>query len=327
MSLAENNKAENLKNSIPLEIKKESIDEHSKLFSKIELPYNKNYPKYMFKYIEPVLHSLLENKEKLKGKIERHTFHSKELNNERPIDIYLPPNYDKNPDKKYPVLYMHDGNNLFYPEISFAGVHWQVDATIEKLVHRGLIEEVIVVGMHNTMGRHFEYTWTEMKFRDQSQGGGGSKYAKFIVNELKPFIDEKYRTSTRREDTAVMGSSLGGLISLYLGYHYPDIFSKIGVISPSLWWGYGDAFRDVNAVRSDLKIWLDMGIKEGKYNTGDNKNIHISNLRTLKHELSKRGYQEGINLGYMEDEEGMHNEASWAKRFHFPILFFFGKHN
>lgn len=292
----------------------------------MSLTMNNNYPEYMQTYSNVSWDNFIHDKTNFKGTIERHNIHSKELNNDRSIDIYLPPSYKKDPSKSYPVLYMQDGNNLFYPELSFAGVHWQVDSTIEKLVQKGLMQEIIVVGIHNTMGRHYEYTWTEMKFKDNVHGGGGKKYAKFMIDELKPFIDSHYRTLKDRENTAVMGSSLGGLISLYLGFHHPEVFSKLGVISPSLWWGYGAAFKDVDIVKDDLKVWMDMGIREGRYNGKDpQKNIHIENLRIMKTELSKRGYKEGHNLGYVEDKEGLHNEASWAKRFHLPMLFFFGK--
>jgi predicted alpha/beta superfamily hydrolase len=287
------------------------------------------YPYYMPKSSDfgINLNSALEIN-KYKGSIESHPFHSKVLNNDRGIDLYLPPGYYKNPKKSFPVIYMHDGNNLFDPKIAFAGVPWQADKTIEKLAVKGLIDEVIVVGIHNTIGRHNEYTWTPMKFRDQTEGGSGAKYADFIINELKPFIDKQYRTSKSRNDTAVMGSSLGGLISFHLGLHHPEVFSKIGIISPSFWWGNGEALRDVDKINPDLKIWMDMGAKEGQCSCCNHKkNMHITNLRLMKSALIKKGYKEGQNLGYFEDAEGMHNEYSWAKRFHQPLLFFFGKQN
>lgn len=261
-----------------------------------------------------------------KGSIERHIISSEFLKNTREIDIYLPPSYNTNPDKKYPVIYMNDGNNLFYPEISFAGIHWEVDTTIEKLAKQGLIDEVIVVGIHNTMQRNYEYTWQEMKFRTQSHGGGGTLYARFIIEELKEFVDEKYRTLKDRNNTAIIGSSLGGLISLYLGINHPETFSKLGVVSPSLWWNYGAAIKDVNNLRNDIKVWLDMGVNEGKMSYSDSKeNYHLNNLRALKFTLSKKGFREGTDFGYFEDIEGNHNEQSWARRLHLPLLFFFGK--
>lgn len=295
--------------------------------SKKKLPY----PPYLHIYSElddNILNSTL--KPQFRGSIERHQVKSKILDNEREIDIYLPPSYQKSKNKTYPVLYMHDGNNLFYPEISFGGVHWQVDATVENLVFKHLMEEIIVVGVYNTPQRSYEYTWTEMLWRNSvKEGGGGSKYAKFLIEEVKPLVDSKYRTKKDAQNTGVMGSSLGGLISFYLGLYHSDVFSKIGVISPSLWWGYGEAMRDVEKIQQNLKIWVDMGTKEGIYRSSNTtlKNPHLDNIRLLKSQLIKKGYKEGSNLGYYEDQEGFHNELSWANRLAMPLLFFFGKLN
>ncbi len=287
-----------------------------------------NSSEYLMKYFSEYSH-ITDINHDFKGSIERQYVSSEILKNSRNVDIYLPPTYFKNKDKNYPVIYMNDGNNLFYPEQSFAGVHWAVDSTIENLSHKGLIDEVIVVGIHNTMQRSYEYTWQEMKFRTQSQGGGGSKYAKFIIEELKPFIDQKYRTLKDRNNTAIIGSSLGGLISLYLGINHPETFSKLGVISPSLWWNYGTAIKDADNLRNDMQIWLDMGVNEGKCNCGkctpQKEDYHLTNLRSLKKLLSEKGFKEGVNLGYFEDEHGSHNESSWARRLHLPLRFFFGK--
>ncbi|MFN8577281.1 MAG: alpha/beta hydrolase-fold protein [Candidatus Sericytochromatia bacterium] len=260
----------------------------------------------------------------LKGTIVRHHINSRHLNNSRDLDIYLPPTYFKNPCKRYPVLYMHDGNNLFYPQIAFAGVPWKVDITVDNMINNRLIEEIIVVGIHNTMGRNYEYTWTEMHSYHGKEGGGGSRYAKFLTEEVKPFIDYKFRTLNDRNNTAVMGSSLGGLISFYLGLHNPDVFGKIGMISPSLWWDKGIAFKHVFHIIPHLQIWLDMGTKEG-YTRKDKENINILMTRFMKEHLIRLGYREGYNLGYLEEKGGMHNEYWWGKRLHMPLIFFFGK--
>jgi predicted alpha/beta superfamily hydrolase len=288
------------------------------------IPKELFYPTYLEKYKEHRIEHVHDKE--LKGKIERHNLHSTEFDNKRDIDVYLPPSYYENLTKKYPVLYMHDGNNLFYSSIAFGGVPWKVDRTLEKLFEKDLMHEIIVVGIHNTIGRNHEYTWTEMQFINKKEGGGGKKYADFITKTIKPFIDSKYRTLSDRENTAIMGSSLGGLISYYLGLHYSDTFGNIGIISPSFWWGNGQAFRDFNKMKTDLKIWLDMGYKEGRHNTNNSTvGLHILNIRKMKALLSGINYKEGHNLGYLEDEEGLHNEHSWAKRFHLTMLFFFGK--
>lgn len=264
----------------------------------------------------------------IKGTIKRHKFYSKTLNNRRYVDVYLPPGYYQKRYKSYPVLYMHDGNNLFDPSLAFGGMTWKVDETVEELISNNLMEEVIVVGVSNTFNRDYEYTWTSMylDFEDKKQGGGGRRYARFMVNELKPFIDSKYRTLPYNETTAVMGSSLGGIISFYLGLYYPHVFSKVGIMSPSLWWGDGIVFNHVQEIALNLKIWLDMGTLEGDpFDPDDDPNVNIMATRRLRKELLDLGYVEGDSLGYFEHQGAQHNEWYWAERLHLPLLFFFGK--
>ena len=261
---------------------------------------------------------IIEKSYEIDGSIVRHEFYSKLLDNQRSIDIYLPPDYEDNTDEYYPVIYMHDGNNLFDPTIAFGDVHWEVDTTIEKLIKIGALQKIIVVGIHNTMGRDYEYTWTEMQNEatGELEGGGGERYAEFIVSELKPFIDENYRTLTDRENTATIGSSLGGLISLYLGLYYPQVFSKIGAMSPSLWWADGLICDQINEMSPDLKIWLDMG-------TGED--LSRDQFLNVMEGLRNKGYNEGEKIVYLEDKGVEHSEQDWAKRFHLPLLFFFKK--
>ncbi|MFN8672555.1 MAG: alpha/beta hydrolase-fold protein [Candidatus Sericytochromatia bacterium] len=259
-----------------------------------------------------------------KGTIKRHIFTSKTLSNKRYIYVYLPPNYFSREYKSYPVLYMHDGNNLFDPNLSFGGVTWKVSETIEELVYNNFIEELIVVGISNTGDRDFEYTWTPMYYGNYREGGGGRKYAKMIVNELKPFIDKRYRTLPYRETTGVMGSSLGGVISFYLGLYYPHVFSKIGIMSPSLWWGNGILFKHVKEIAPNLDIWLDMGTHEFDEEDEDPEE-NIKNVRKFRDRLIKLGYVEGDNLGYFEHLGAGHNEWYWGERLHLPLTFFFGQ--
>lgn len=157
-------------------------------------------------------------------------FFMPQLNRTRRIWLYLPPDYETS-GKDYPVLYMHDGQNLFDLYTSFAG-EWEVDETLNSLYNAGK-EVPIVVGIDNGgADRIAEYTpWPNQQYG----GGDGDLYAQFIVETLKPFVDQNYRTKPQREFTGVMGSSLGGLISHYIGLKYQDIFSKAGVFSPSFW--------------------------------------------------------------------------------------------
>src|SRR5689334_21298070 len=192
--------------------------------------------------------------------LQRHkAFASQFLPDPRDIVVYLPPRYDEEAERRYPVLYLHDGQNVFERNTAFGGVEWQVDDTAEQLIAAGEIEPLIVVGIYNT-GRHRidEYTPT----RDGEKGGGkGALYGRMLVEEIKPFIDREYRTLPDAADTGLGGSSLGGLITLYLGLEYPEIFGKLAVLSPSVWWDNRailDLIMQTNP-KPRLKIWLDMG--------------------------------------------------------------------
>lgn len=260
-----------------------------------------------------------------RGKIERHQSSSQALGNSRTLDIYLPPGYDvSQPQRRYPVLYMHDGNNLFYPEIAFGGMPWGVDRVLDRLIALKLISPLIVVGVYNTLGRNSEYTWTPMRAAWGSEGGEGPRYAQYLTQELKPRVDRHYHTLAGPQYTGVMGSSLGGLISLYLGLYYPQVFGHIGMVSPSLWWNHGEALKDAWNFQPGQRLWLDMGTREGGRRQRVAHNPNILNTRYLKRVLEQRGYQEGQNLAYLEARGGMHNEWWWGQRVHLPLLFFFG---
>lgn len=258
------------------------------------------------------------------GRIERHVSTSVHLGNTRGIDIYLPPGYGQS-DRAYPVLYMHDGNNLFFRELAFGGMPWGVDRVLDRLISLGFIPPLMVVGVYNTMGRNSEYTWTPMKTRWGTEGGDGPLYGRYLTEELKPFVDQHYATLRGPEHTGVMGSSLGGLISFYLGYYYPHVFGKVGLVSPSLWWNRGQALREAYAYPQGLQLWLDMGTREGKpRKVRVDHSPNIRNVRTLARIFQDRGYHLGENLGYFEDRGGLHNEWWWGQRLHLALLFLWG---
>lgn len=250
-----------------------------------------------------------------RGRIQRLQLHSRQLQSDRTVDVYLPPGYDYDSQRRYPVLYMHDGNNLFYPQLAFGRHPWHADIMLDRLINHGLMQPVILVGVFNSPGRDYEYTWTPMRFRGHSSGGGGHYYAHFLVDELKPLIDQSFRTLTGPEFTGTMGSSLGGLISWYLGLYFPFVFSRIGLISPSLWWGRGHAFSELHKLSPQLQIWLDMGTREGSRRA----------VEHLRGQLVQRGYREGDNLGYLLDRGGRHHEHAWGQRLHLPLMFFYGR--
>lgn len=239
------------------------------------------------------------------------------LGNKRDVLVWLPPDYARS-QRTYPVLYMHDGNNIFDRSTSFGGAEWEVDERATDLIQKGIIEPVIIVGINNTPARLDEYTWQSMNLDGVMRGGNGANYARFLVEELKPLIDKKYRTRPGREDTAVMGSSLGGLISFYLGKHYPNVFSKIGMMSPSIWWKDQQAIADISGLSTDLKIWVDMGTQEGQ-----NPDAMLQTAKDFVSGLEQQGYQHFHNLAFHIEPGGTHSEQSWAGRIERPLRFFY----
>jgi predicted alpha/beta superfamily hydrolase len=257
----------------------------------------------------------------LTGNFRRHErFHSNFLPNDRDVLVYLPPGYEDDRDRHYPVLYLQDGQNLFDGATSFIpGQDWHVDETAEWLIGTGTITPVIIVGIYNTGAfRMDEYTPT----RDGRMGHGGQAdfYALMLVEELKPYIDRTYRTQSDGSQTALGGSSLGGLVSLYIGLKHPDIFGKVAAISPAVWWDKRSIVRDVRrlAAKPDLKIWLDIGTAEG--NRPDRT---VADVRKLRDALERKGWKRDVDLAYFEDQGAGHNENAWASRVGSMLQFLF----
>ncbi|HEY2738739.1 MAG TPA: alpha/beta hydrolase-fold protein [Thermoanaerobaculia bacterium] len=243
-------------------------------------------------------------------------FQSRFLPDARDIEVYLPEAYINDPARRFPVFYLHDGQNLFDGRTSYIPGHtWQAHTTADRLTRAGLIEPVILVGVNNTgLRRMTEYTPT----RDpRLRGGDGDLYGRLLVEELKPCIDREFRTLPDAANTALGGSSLGGLISLYLGFTYPEVFSKLAVISPSLWWSERAILRTVSAghIRPNLRIWLDMGTAEGPR--------HLRDTDSLHRRLLQNGWRDGLDLQYLRVPGGQHNEDAWAARFDQVLRFLF----
>jgi predicted alpha/beta superfamily hydrolase len=243
-------------------------------------------------------------------------FRSAVLGNERDILVHLPPGYNEDLERRYPVLYMHDGQNLFDAATAFGGEEWRLDETADGMTMAGEIEPLIVVGInHAGVDRANELTPTAS--RKVKAGGRGPHYAKFLIEELKPFVDANYRTRPEREFTGTGGASLGGLISLYLGFAVPDVFGRLMVMSPSLWWDRRSMLQELRAApdKLPLKIWLDAGTHEGGGT--------LQNVRMLKNALIRRGWTPGADLRYLEDQGAHHTEAAWANRVGAALAFLF----
>lgn len=251
----------------------------------------------------------------LTGDVRLHKdFHSNILHNDRNVIVYLPPGYDTNKNRRYSVFYMHDGQNLFDGATSFIpGQEWRVDETAEQLIKAGKIEPLIIVGIYNA-GAERVNEYTAIQDPKYKAGGKADLYGRFLVEELKPFIDRTYRTKTDARHTGIGGSSLGGLISLYLGLKYPSIFTRLAVVSPSVWWADNHIVRFTGNQlhKLPLRIWLDVGAKEGRDSAEAKRTV--DGARLLKTTLIRRGWRESKDLQYIEAEDAEHNEKAWAAR-------------
>jgi predicted alpha/beta superfamily hydrolase len=234
--------------------------------------------------------------------MQKHSFDiwSPQLRNRRGVDVYLPASYGQG-RRRYPVVYMQDGQNLSDPSVAFCGNTWRLLDGLPWLAERGI--EPIVVGIHNTAERLSEYS----PFEDpRHSGGDGDRYARFLIDTVKPRIDASYRTRKDRASTVVAGSSMGGLISLYAFFRRPSAFGAAAVLSPSIWFGGREILSFVqNARMTTGRLYLDVGTNEGAATLRD--------ARALNRLLRRKGYK-GDALRYLEAQGGQHREADWAWR-------------
>jgi len=276
------------------------------------------------------------------GTIIKHDGFTSKFVDARNVHVWLPPSYGSQPHKRYPVLYANDGQNQFDPKECFIGVDWALDETMTRLIAEGKVREAIVVAVWNTPKRTREYipqkallsavgTPREATVRSAVKDFGADldkpewflsdAYLKFLVTELKPFIDKEYRTRTGRSDTFIMGSSAGAMISLYAISEYPDVFGGAACLSTHLPLADGilvEYFKDKLPDPKTHKIYFDFGTE-----TLD-KNYEPYQLQ-MDAALEKRGYRSGVNGMTRKFQGDEHSERAWRKRVHVPLEFLLGK--
>jgi predicted alpha/beta superfamily hydrolase len=235
-------------------------------------------------------------------------FNSAHLSKKRDIIVWLPPGYDTEEGRRYPVLYMHDGDSVF--------VNWRIDETAKRLIESKQIEPLIIVMVPNggsQDARVDEYTPT----RSRGQGGKADAYGRMLAEELKPFIDSEFRTLPGAAETAVGGASLGGLVSLHLGLKLPALFGRLAVMSPSVWWDGRVALRNVKALpaKTNARIWLDIGTGEGR--------AAVEDVKELRDALVKKGWTLDSDLKYQEARDAEHDEKAFAGRAEPMLRFLF----
>lgn len=250
----------------------------------------------------------------------------------RNVDVWLPPSYGEDPQRRYPVLYMHDGQNLFDPSLSYTGTDWDVDGAMTRLIDAGAIREAIVVGVWNTPLRFAEYM-PKAPIPGEIVGSGiegrpigrrddvrSDDYLRFLVEELKPFIDARYRTLPGRDETAVMGSSMGGLISLYAAARHPQVFGGVGAVSTH--WPACDGCM-IDWLRAELpapgahRFYFDFG-------TATLDALYPPHQARMDAVMRERGYTEGQDWITRRFEGAEHNEAAWKARLDMPLRFLLG---
>lgn len=262
----------------------------------------------------------------------------------RNIEIWLPPGYHDSPDKKYPVLYMHDGQNVFNPKTAMNNTAWEADNTAERMVRSKLIEPVIIVAIWNTDQRYMEYfpekaaqnftqQDTDALSKTKKMAGVegneylGDEYLKFLTKELKPYVDTKYRTLSDRANTAICGSSMGALISLYAICEYPDIFGQAACVSTHwpILLNDGNPGPSVAVKRYFLehlpspeshRIYFD-------YGTATLDQTYENHQKGVDNMMKKKGYQLGVNWVSRKFENADHSEKSWQERFHHIMQFLY----
>ena len=245
-------------------------------------------------------------------------FASRYLLDARDVVVYLPPCYGQHAERRYPVLYVHDGQNLFDGRTSFIpGKTWEMREQADAAIEAGEVEPLVIVGIYNTGDRRLaEYT----PDRDWRMGGGeADKYGLLLTHELMPWIAERYRVRSEVEATGLGGSSLGGLATLYLGLRYTEYFGRLAVLSPSVWWNSKSIITYVRKRAEEIaerpRIWLDAGSGEGQRTVED--------ARQLARRLAAGGWRAEENLHFEIVEGATHDETGWARRVRPMLRFLF----
>lgn len=269
--------------------------------------------------------------DEVKGKVIVYkTFSSKHVAS-RQVEVWLPPSFDSNPSKRYPVIYMHDGQNIFNPRTSTNQVDWGIDEILTQLISEGKLKEIIVVAIWSTPLRIVEYMpqkafdllTKEQLARIPNVYGFkpmSDQYLNFVVKEVKPYIDKTYPTLKNRDNTALMGASMGGLVSLYGISEYPDVFGYAGCLSTHFPIGNGIVLEYMKNNLPDPdthKIYFDYGTKTLDAQYEPYQKIADKIMR-------EAGWNENENWMTKKFEGHDHSEKSWRSRVHIPLLFFFG---
>jgi predicted alpha/beta superfamily hydrolase len=258
------------------------------------------------------------------GDLRIHEFSSRIFHNTRFLRVWLPPGYDdpQNSERRYPILYLNDGQNLFEPGTSFNGVEWQVDETADRLIRAGIVTPMIIVGIDNAGRDRIREYMPHRSLQPMMLRVQGTRYPNFLIKEVMPFVARSYRVASGPENTGLGGSSLGALISLYTAIARQGVFGHLLLESPSLWAANGQIIKESRSVtRWPERVFLATGTAEA--GREDRDRSVVDDVRELGG-IMRRGGLDDRHLRIFIDEGATHHESAWARRFPDALTFLFG---
>lgn len=259
------------------------------------------------------------------GDLRIHEFRSRIFRNTRFLRVWLPPGYDdaSNGERRYPVLYLNDGQNLFESSTAFGGVEWQVDETADRLIREGVVAPLIMVGIDNTGKNRIREYMPHRSLNPMMLRVQGARYPAFLIKEVMPFVARTYRVAAGPENTGLGGSSLGALIALYTACVRPGMFGRLLLESPSLWASNRQLIRDARDVeRWPQRILLATGTAEA--GREDRSRSVVDDVRELAGVFRRAGL-DNKRLRLVVEDGATHHESAWARRFPEALTFLFGR--
>lgn len=257
------------------------------------------------------------------GDLRLHEFHSHIFHNTRFLRVWLPPGYDDPEDsaRRYPVLYLNDGQNLFESSTSFTGVEWGVDETADRLIRAGTIPPIIIVGIDNASKDRIREFMPHRSLHPVIMRVQGSRYPTFLIKEVMPFVARNYRVAGGPENTGLGGSSLGALISLYTAAVRPGLIGRLLLESPSLWASNRQMIKESRRIaRWPERIFLATGTAEA--GRPDKNQSMVDDVRELA-AIFRRSGLDDKRLNLVIEEGAFHHESAWARRFPEALAFLF----
>ena len=259
------------------------------------------------------------------GDLRLHEFYSRTFRNTRFIRVWLPPGYHdaQNSGRRYPVLYLNDGQNLFEASASFTGVEWQADETADRLIREGAVSPMLIVGLDNGGKNRIREYMPHRSMHPVILRVQGTRYPTFLFKEVMPFVERNYRVASGPQNTGLGGSSLGALIALYTASVRPGVIGRLLLESPSLWASNRQMIRQSRGVRQwPERVFLATGTSEMGRKERDQS--VVDDVRELSFILGRAGLDDK-RLKLVIEEGGTHHESAWARRFPEALAFLFGR--